>query len=105
MSDLTKLAIWREERNIDARRSAYDSDMRIRRLFSEHPASVGETYGEHFHVAGHFAFELAKASALCAVHAVFPALYTRTASTKVIALCDEMTSGARARPVTVAPAA
>ena len=32
--------------------------MRLKTYFTEHPASVGETYGEHFRVASHFAKEM-----------------------------------------------
>lgn len=69
--------------------------MGIRAKFTDHPASVGETYGEHFLVATHFAAELAKASFACAVHAFYPNACTTTASGKVRALYAEMNSGAR----------
>jgi len=48
--------------------------------FTEHPASVGETYGEHFSVAMGFALGLMKAAFCCAVHALLPFLFERTAS-------------------------
>jgi len=85
--------------------------MLFRRIFTAHPASVDESYGEHLKVASHFAYELATAAAACAVHALVPAACTRTASSKVIALHHEMTTGNRAantvptqpRPADVAP--
>lgn len=80
--------------------------MDIRDRFTAHPGSVGETYGEHFRVATHFAAELAKASFACAVHAVYPCAFTTRASDRVKALHAEMTSGARgepARPVSSPP--
>ncbi|MEP6703110.1 MAG: DUF6356 family protein [Betaproteobacteria bacterium] len=46
--------------------------------FREHPASVGETYGEHFGVATTFGFTLVKAGLACLIHAVFPFLFTTT---------------------------
>ena len=70
--------------------------MGIRRYFTEHPASVGESYGEHFRVAVHFARELTAAAAACTVHAVVPSLCTTSASTRIRRLHDQMTSGARA---------
>ncbi|MDH3684030.1 MAG: DUF6356 family protein [Acidimicrobiia bacterium] len=70
--------------------------MAWRRRFTEHPASVDETYGEHLRVALHFSGQLAVASAAAAVHALAPWLCTRSASTKVAQLNVEMTSGARA---------
>ena len=46
--------------------------------FREHPASVGETYVEHFGVATSFGFTLVKAGLACLVHAIFPFLFTAT---------------------------
>ena len=46
----------------------------------EHPASEGETYGEHFAVAMGFSRQLLKASACAALHAVLPSLHKTSAS-------------------------
>ena len=40
------------------------------RLFTEHPASVNETYGQHFLHASRFAGSLLLAGCACLVHAV-----------------------------------
>ncbi len=69
--------------------------MEIRQHFTEHPASVGETYGEHFRVAAGFAGSLAVAAAAAAVHAVIPSRCTNTARTRIMAMHAQMTSGAR----------
>jgi hypothetical protein len=69
--------------------------MGLRHIFTEHPASVGESYGEHFRVAAHFARELTAAAAACAVHAVVPSLCTTSASTRIRRLHEQMTSGPR----------
>lgn len=69
--------------------------MSLRQRFNEHPASVGESYFEHFKVATHFARELFGAAFACAIHAAVPSMHQTTASTKVKALCDEMTAGKR----------
>lgn len=69
--------------------------MDISGRFTAHPRSVGETYGQHFRVASHFAAELAKASIACAVHAVYPSACTTRGSDTVKALYAEMTTGAR----------
>lgn len=69
--------------------------MEIRRHFTEHPASVGETYGEHFKVAAGFAGSLAAAAMAAAVHAVVPSRCTKTASKRIIAMHEQMTTGAR----------
>jgi hypothetical protein len=60
------------------------------RLFTEHPASVGENYLEHMISAGSFAVTLVLAGAACAVHAVFPFLFERTASARIANLHDRM---------------
>ena len=70
--------------------------MAIKDYFTEHPASVGETYREHFRVASHFAKELALASMAAAAHAVVPSLFASTGSAKIRQLHTEMTAGLRA---------
>lgn len=70
--------------------------MEIRQHFTEHPASVGETYGEHFSVAASLAGSLAVAAAAAPVHAVVPSWCTKTASSRIVSLHEQMTSGARA---------
>lgn len=75
--------------------------MGLTQRFTEHPASVDETYGEHLQVAFRFSGRLAVASAQAAIHAMFPWLCSRSASATISELHREMTSGARAR--TVAP--
>ncbi len=70
--------------------------MDVRRRFTEHPAKVGETWGEHFRVALGFSRDLAIAAGAAAVHAVVPSMCETTASRRVCALKDRMTTGARA---------
>lgn len=65
--------------------------MRIIRLFTSHPASVGETYDEHMRVALSFAGPLAKAAGAALVHAFLPFLFTTTASLIVKGLHERMT--------------
>lgn len=65
--------------------------MRARQLFTGHPATVGETYGEHMRVALSFAFPLSKAAGAAFVHAFLPFLFTTTASLTVKRLYDRMT--------------
>jgi hypothetical protein len=69
--------------------------MELRRRFTEHPGSVGETYGEHFKVALGVAGTAAVAAAAAAVHGVFPSLCTTTASDRICALHETITTGAR----------
>lgn len=65
--------------------------MNLRRLFTEHPAMVGETYPEHMRTALSFAGPLAKATGAALVHAFLPFLCTTTASDTVKGLYARMT--------------
>ena len=56
---------------------------RITTLFTAHPASVEETYLEHMAFAARFSSRLLLAAFAAAVHAVFPFLFEKTASTVV----------------------
>ena len=62
----------------------------VNRAFAEHPASVGETYGEHFVVAGSFGWMLFKASLACFVHAVLPFAFEKTGSKAITELHTRM---------------
>jgi len=77
--------------------------MDLRHHFTEHPASVGESYGEHFRVAAGFAGSLAFAAAAAAVHAVIPSMCSKTASRRIIAMHDTMTTGARGAAIDASP--
>jgi hypothetical protein len=70
--------------------------MRIARIFTEHPASVGESYGEHFVQATRFGARLMFSGVACMVHAVLPFLFVRTASNNVTHLHGVMAARARA---------
>lgn len=52
----------------------------LKALFTTHPASVDETYGEHLASASYFARQLFVAAIACLVHAVLPFLFANTAS-------------------------
>ncbi len=58
--------------------------------FTDHPESVGETYGEHFRVASSFGLAMLVGGAACLVHGIFPFLCTRTGSTTVAQLYTRM---------------
>ena len=60
--------------------------------FIDHPKSVDETYWEHFRFAGRTGFILLGAAAAAMVHAVFPFLCERTASTTIRKLHSSMTN-------------
>ncbi|WP_308917468.1 DUF6356 family protein [Jannaschia sp. LMIT008] len=50
------------------------------RGFRDHPASVGESYGQHARFALGFAGQLALAAGAALVHAAIPPLFETTAS-------------------------
>jgi hypothetical protein len=79
--------------------------MDLRRTFTEHPAEVGETWGEHFRVAIGISRDLAIAAGAAAVHAFVPSMCETTASRQIYALNERVTTGARAMnaPDYVAP--
>jgi len=62
----------------------------VNRAFAEHPASVGETYSEHFVVASSFGWALFKASLACFVHAVLPFAFEKTGSKAITELHTRM---------------
>ena len=64
--------------------------MSLDRLFTEHPASVGETYGEHLRAASGFAALMVFGGIACFVHALFPFLCVRTGSRCIAQLHDRM---------------
>ena len=64
----------------------------LNRAFSEHPASVGESYSAHFVTAGGFGWALFKASLACFVHAVLPFAFEKTGSIAITELHRKMVS-------------
>ncbi|MBT95527.1 MAG: hypothetical protein CL431_06155 [Acidimicrobiaceae bacterium] len=57
--------------------------MRITGSFTDHPASVGQSYFDHFKFAVNIAFCLLKACFACLAHAVYPPLFENTASVTI----------------------
>ena len=53
---------------------------RLAKLFTDHPASVDETYFGHMAFAGWFASRLSMAAGAARVHAFLPFLFETTAS-------------------------
>ena len=60
------------------------------KLLTKHPASVGETYAEHFGVATRFGARMIAGGIGAVLHGVFPFLFTTTGSRTVEALHAEM---------------
>lgn len=64
--------------------------MSYRSLFTEHPASVGETYWQHLASAWGFSWRMMLASLACLVHALLPFLFEKTGSRAITQLHDRM---------------
>lgn len=64
--------------------------MSIQAKFTEHPATVGETYGQHFVAAMGFSFAMLRGAVCCALHAIFPFLCVDTGSRAITDLHERM---------------
>ena len=61
------------------------------KAFTQHPATVGESYFEHMFRALKFGARMVGAGLGCMVHAVFPFLCEKTGSKMIDCLHSEMT--------------
>lgn len=68
------------------------------RAFTEHPASVGETYSEHMGRAACFGLRMIGAGIACLVHALLPFLFVRTGSATITELNDRLVVNRRVTP-------
>jgi Family of unknown function (DUF6356) len=75
--------------------------MDMQRLFSEHPASVGETYWEHLLRAGWFGVKMLVGAGACFIHAVLPFLFVKTGSATIQQLHTAMVTHRRVTPEAV----
>lgn len=60
----------------------------FRKIFLDHPATVNETYGEHFYQAMRFSLKLLGSGLACFLHAFIPCLFQSKARDTVIHLND-----------------
>jgi len=60
------------------------------KLFTHHPASVGETYTEHLGVATHFGLRMIGGGVAALIHGVLPFVFTTTGSRTIAALNAEI---------------
>lgn len=63
--------------------------------FTDHPGSVGESYGQHMAVAFGFGGRLILAGLACLLHGLLPFLFVRTGSRAIACLHEEMVSHRR----------
>ena len=66
-----------------------------RRLFTDHPASVDESYWQHFGNAAGFGLRMLWGGIICLVHAVLPGVCCTKASEMIGELHDRMITNRR----------
>ena len=64
--------------------------MDLHRMFTEHPQSVGETYGQHLVHATAFGAQMVLAGLACMLHALLPFIFVRTGSEAIESLHARM---------------
>ena len=64
----------------------------IGKIFLDHPASVGQSYGEHALFAASVGWTMFVGSLACFVHAVVPALFQTTGSSAILKLHERVTN-------------
>jgi len=76
----------------------------LKRTFTDHPASVGETYGEHLAMASGFGVAMILGGLACLVHGLLPFLFVKTGSRTIDGLHHRMVTH-RVRPHRAPPVA
>lgn len=62
----------------------------IKNAFTEHPASVGESYFEHMGTALYFSVRMMGAGIACFIHSIFPFLFVCTGRECIAELNERM---------------
>ena len=62
----------------------------MKNLFTAHPASVNESYGEHFMVSWSFAGRMLLGAGACLIHGIFPFLCVTKGSSTIRMLHERM---------------
>jgi hypothetical protein len=73
--------------------------MPIAKLFTDHPASVGETYREHLAVASGFGLRMILGGCACLIHGLLPFLFVRTGSKQITTLHSTMVINRQRQPM------
>ena len=68
----------------------------LRRLFLDHPKSVGETYGQHLRFAGRFGLTMIGGGIAAIVHGLVPAAFSTTGSRALARLNARLEQSRRA---------
>ena len=72
--------------------------MSIAELFRGHPASVGETYGQHLRHASGFGLRMIAGGMACVLHGFLPFLFVRTGSSQITLLHHKMVTNRGTQP-------
>ena len=75
----------------------------LKRLFTAHPDSVGESYWQHLGVAGSFGGRMLLAGLACLLHGLLPFLFVKTGSRAIEGLHHDMVTHRRRQPEKNAP--
>ncbi len=59
-----------------------------KRLFTDHPATVDETYGQHFVSAAGFGFKMIGGGIVCLLHALIPGAFCTKGSDTICELYE-----------------
>ncbi|RMD62786.1 MAG: hypothetical protein D6826_06560 [Alphaproteobacteria bacterium] len=70
----------------------------MHRLFTDHPASVDETYAEHLGIATAFGTRMILAGLACLIHGLLPFLFVKTGSNTIAELHARMVTHRRRFP-------
>ncbi len=72
--------------------------MSLSKLFHEHPASAGETYGQHLRHASGFGLRMIAGGFACILHGLLPFLFVRTGSRQITVLHGQMVTSRSRMP-------
>jgi len=67
--------------------------------FTDHPATVGETYGQHLVAASGFGLSMILCGFACLVHGLLPFIFLLTGSNTIARLNERMVVNRRRAPV------
>ena len=70
----------------------HKNNTKILGIFTDHPAQVGESYGQHFMFALRFSARLFFAAGAALIHALIPALCETTASRCITNMHKDLTA-------------
>jgi hypothetical protein len=76
--------------------------MDVFKMFTAHPESLGESYGEHLAAASSFGARMILAGIACMLHGLMPFLFSRTGSRAIIELNERMLARKKGVPAPVA---